>query len=257
MRMRMQRYNSTKATIKTIEAVFKGVQNHKSIKSIRQDLSRLVASFNGLNKYERAHLVSVGVSVAKKAKANFPRADEYLSQRTVYNQLDVAARKVAASQQLRQKRQLVRNELQSGEHIFFLCSYHSNPADDHKDFQGKIYVNRYWRSMVTGTDYYKVASYIKNRNVQTIQSIMGAPVYLTTRRYCRHYFTPLSTEAVLTSSPKALLHNTKSFHYSQRPRPDIYYNTRAMVYDDLANKFGNDAFKSMASMSMVKKNKIN
>lgn len=255
MRMRMQRYNSTKATTKTLEVVFKGVQDHKSIKSIRQDISRLVASFNGLNKYERAHLVSVGVSIAKKAKANFPRADEYLSQRTVYNQLDVAARKVAASQQLRQKRQLVRNELQSGEHIFFLCSYHSNPADDHKDFQGKIYVNRYWRSMVTGTDYYKVASYIKNRNVQTIQSIMGAPVYLTTRRYCKHYFTPLSTEAVLSSSPKALLHNTKSFHYSDGDKQKRYYERRELVYSQLNNTFHNEHFEQMAIKSRRKKNK--
>lgn len=249
MRMRAQRYNPTKATIKTLEVVFKGVQDHKSIKSIRQDLINLVASYNGLNKYERAHLVSVGVSIAKKAKANLPRADEYISHRTVFDQIDVATRKVQASLQLRQKRQRVRNELKQGTTIFYLCSYHSNPAVDHKDFQGTVYVDRFWRTKVSGADYYKVASYIKNRNIKTIQSIMGPPVYLTTRPYCKHYFTPMVTSEVLSSSPKALLHHSGSFHYSKETANESYYDRRAEIYFELDKKFNNDHFYMMAKRS--------
>lgn len=247
--MRLKRYNPTKATTKALEIVFNGVQGGRSLKSIRDDLTRLVSSYNGLNKYERAHLIAVAADIAKKAKANAPRTAAYISHRTVYDRLDVATRKVAASMQLRNKRRRIRDELKQGDTIFFLCSYHSNPAMDHKDHQGKIYVDRFWRTKVNGVDYYKVASYIKNKHIQTIQSIMSAPVYLTTRPYCQHYFTPVSTEDVLHSSAKSLLHQTGAYHYSQETADESYYDRRAEVYYELDKVFNDDNFYLMAKKS--------
>jgi hypothetical protein len=251
--MRLKKYNPTEATAKALEIVFNGVQGGKSLKSIRTELTRLISSYNGLNQYERAHLVATATDIAKKTKANSPQAAAYLSHRTVYDQLDVATRKVAASMQLRNKRRRVRDELRQGDTIFFLCSYHSNPAMDHKDHQGKIYVDRFWRTKVNGVDYYKVASYIKNHNVETIQSIMGEPVYLTTRPYCKHYFTPVSTEDVLHSSAKSLLHQTHSFHYSQDTADESYYDRRAEVYYELDKTFNDDNFYLMAKRSNRKR----
>ena len=34
--------------------------------------------------------------------------------------------------------------------IFYACSRHSSPANDHKDYQGAIYVDRYWRRYTVG-----------------------------------------------------------------------------------------------------------
>lgn len=32
--------------------------------------------------------------------------------------------------------------------IFYLCSYHEKPAEGHKDYQGKIYVDQSWRTVM-------------------------------------------------------------------------------------------------------------
>lgn len=251
MRMRKRNYNPTQATTKALEIVCNGVQGGKSIKYIRQELSALVGSYNGLNQYEKAHIVNTAIDIAKKAKAYGPdEFDRFISQRTVFDRIDIATRKVQAAVQLRNKRHQVRNELRNdNEVIFYLCSYHSNPAMDHKDHQGKIYVDRFWRTKVNGVDYYKVASYIKNHNIETIQAIMGEPVYLTTRPYCKHYFVPVSTEDVLHSSAKSLLHKEGAFHYSQETADETYYDRRLEIYNELDKTFQSDYFYHMAKRS--------
>lgn len=89
--------------------------------------------------------------------------------------------------------------------IFYVCSKHVAPAKDHKDWQGKIYVDRYWRAILksTGTDWLipQVERYIADNDIRTIQWVMGPPVWLTTRPYCKHWFAPVLTSTVLTRDP--------------------------------------------------------
>ena len=54
-------------------------------------------------------------------------------------------------ERLRIKKGTVRAELSNpGGTILFLCSKHNNCADDHKNYQGKIYIDRFWRQKVSG-----------------------------------------------------------------------------------------------------------
>lgn len=97
--------------------------------------------------------------------------------------------------------------------VFYLCSYHDNPGKDHAEFQGKIYVDRFWKSTMEGArctdmELYGVRSYIKNHDVKTLQSVVLRKPYLITRPYCRHFMIPLSTVEVLGSS----LNKIKSMH---------------------------------------------
>lgn len=89
--------------------------------------------------------------------------------------------------------------------IFYVCSKHVAPAKDHKDWQGKIYVDRYWRAILKSTDREwmipQVERYIVENDVRTIQWVMGPPVWLTTRPYCKHWFAPVLTSTVLTRDP--------------------------------------------------------
>ena len=93
--------------------------------------------------------------------------------------------------------------------IFYACSKHSNPANDHKDYQGKIYVDRYWRKYTDGTvpEWFEAAveEYIRKNNIISIQKIMGPPVWLATRPFCRHRFYPLSSLSVLTENQKDMI----------------------------------------------------
>lgn len=89
--------------------------------------------------------------------------------------------------------------------IFYLCSYHSDCANDHVDYQGKIYVDEAWESVVSADMKEKVQDYIDAHKIETIQNVRDGEPYLTTRPNCRHYFTPMSTEEVLGSSVKKML----------------------------------------------------
>lgn len=96
--------------------------------------------------------------------------------------------------------------------IFYACSSHSKPAKDHTDYQGKIYVDRYWRKYCTGTVpewmIMAIEDYIVDHEIVTVQKIMGPPVWLATRPFCRHVFIPVNTLSVLTEEPKTYIKKT-------------------------------------------------
>ena len=89
--------------------------------------------------------------------------------------------------------------------IFYLCSYHSDCANDHILGQGKIYVDEDWGSIVEHALFDKVEDYISKHKVETIQEVRYGEPYLQTRPNCRHYFMPMNTEEVLGTSVTKLL----------------------------------------------------
>lgn len=121
--------------------------------------------------------------------------------------------------------------------VFYLCSTHSNPAEDHKEWQGKIYVDRYWKSTLADNQAVlkKVACYIKNKDILTVQEICGAPVYMVTRPYCMHYFIDLDTEEVLNNGLVAVRRNhpeakSKEHHVDYRKK---FLKTRKRIHTEL------------------------
>lgn len=109
-----------------------------------------------------------------------------------------------------------RQELKSGmidhrakQGVFYLCSWHINPAEDHKNWEGKIYVDRFWKNILKDdiARMKAVEAYVRNRNIRTVQWVTGKPVYMITRPYCRHYMTGLDTDEVLKASLKKIKKN--------------------------------------------------
>lgn len=90
--------------------------------------------------------------------------------------------------------------------IFYLCSHHANPAEDHAFWEGKLYVDRFWRRTVqdvyTPEQMKVIEKYIKENHLYTIQWVMGEPVYMQTRPYCRHFFISVPTQDVLGNNLK-------------------------------------------------------
>lgn len=93
--------------------------------------------------------------------------------------------------------------------IFFLSSTHSNPACGHKDYQGCVYVDRFWKNSLKDYPEVKnqVAAYIRNHNIMTVQHVTREPVFLVTRPYCKHFFVPVSIDEVLHGSVKKVRAN--------------------------------------------------
>lgn len=238
-----------------MSVVVNGLNTNRRLVDINSDLRAVVNSYNGLNRNERARLFNTAYAIARRGRSsgspdNWQRI---MSSRTVYDAFASASRRVNSTSASRHKHSALGKaisdfETDNGtEPIFFVCSYHSNCAKDHSDYQGKVYVDRFWRTKVNGSDYYKVLSYIKNRNVLTIQQVVKSPIWLTTRPNCKHYFIPIATADVLSSSPKKLLHQHGAYHYSQDTYSvDDYFRTRQQIYSALNTLCPCDNFKAMS-----------
>ena len=90
---------------------------------------------------------------------------------------------------------------------FYLCSWHSDSAPDHKGHQGKMYYDADYRNKLKKDPELleQVRVYIRNRGLKKLQWVLNEPVYMTTRPNCRHFFTPLPCPEVLSSGIPALL----------------------------------------------------
>lgn len=236
------KYESERATVQLMAVVADGLEKNRRLADIGLALRRLVNSYGGLTRNERAKLFNVAYTEARRGRASKSGA-ECLATRTAYDQFIRATRRVERRLNARRKHSALGKAMADfdGDPIFFVCSTHTNCAEDHLEYQGKVYIDRFWRTKVSGEDYYRVLSYIKNRNIRTVQSVVKSPVWLTTRPNCKHYFLPIPTSEVLTSSPKKLLHKHKAYHYAQDEYD--YYETRKRVYEKLNDLCPTDKFR--------------
>lgn len=93
--------------------------------------------------------------------------------------------------------------------IFWLVSSFGDSAKDHVDYQGRIYVDRDWQSMVDEETRKQVQDYIDANGTMVKQDVEEGEPYLTTRPNCRHRWMPINTEEVLggKSTDKMLKEN--------------------------------------------------
>lgn len=84
----------------------------------------------------------------------------------------------------------------------YLASSHRDSAKDHAPYQGKLYYDD------KAPD--DIVEYCKRRGLDSIQWVMGSPVWFITRPNCRHYFKALPTKAVKKYSIKELTRRYKT-----------------------------------------------
>lgn len=94
---------------------------------------------------------------------------------------------------------------------FYLCSSHSDSAEDHKDYQGKLYIDENCNDKAA-------LKYAKDHGIKSYQWVIGKPVYMVTRPNCRHYFKALSFEQVSNNTVKYLT-NKYDMHRKIGDRP--------------------------------------
>lgn len=121
---------------------------------------------------------------------------------------------------------------------FFLCSSHEKPAKDHEDWEGKMYYDEDWHGYIDDVDQTKrIESYIRNHKLKSVQWVCGEPVYLVTRKNCKHYLTNIPVDEVLSSSAKKLLRQyelymaeDKPLSYEQSQKIAYYERLKALTY---------------------------
>lgn len=223
-------YNYKIIMKKGYEIIVRALDEGKSLNKVKKELTAFVNSFSGITRNEKYEIWQEFYKLVRAARHD-ENWQKKISLRKSYDAVLKVVRRVERKKKLREKRALVREQLDSQEYIFYICSVHQKPAEDHKDYQGQIFVDRFWRQKVKGTDYYAVLSYIKNHKTITVQQIMKEPVYLTTRPNCKHFFIPLDTYTVLHTSQKKLAEKHRVKMYTA----EEYYDLRSRVFSSLNN----------------------
>lgn len=103
---------------------------------------------------------------------------------------------------------------EKGEWIY-LASSHDDCAEDHKDYQARLYVDE------KAPD--DIIEWAHSKGLYTVQWVMGKPVWFITRPNCRHYFISLPLDKVKNKSVKKLVkkyktHSIEGNYELQTPR---------------------------------------
>lgn len=172
------------------------------------NMKSLLAADTALDNKEKSVLFRYFQGLAKVS------TPEYLARNYVIQDATKAVNRAERASTARRKNKLIKDTLRENRQqrlpvVFYLCSYHEKCAEDHKAFQGKLYVDRYWRSAVQQyQDLWwllePIEAYVRNHNILTMQEVVGDKPYLTTRPHCKHFFIPVDVWTVLTSSVQAI-----------------------------------------------------
>lgn len=122
--------------------------------------------------------------------------------------------------------------------IFYLASQHKDSASDHAPYQGKMYIDEGWKSVIPSVEQQKlIEKYLQKNNVKTMQWVTGEPVWFITRPNCRHYFKSLTFNDVITSSVTKLLdeHKMDTAIGDRQYLQTIKHSTSKDWYDDIRN----------------------
>lgn len=164
--------------------------------------------------------------------------EEYWARTTVIEDAMKLMNQIERRSTGRAKDRLIKETLESNRDqalpgIFYLCSYHEKPAKGHKDYQGKLYVDRYWRhTMKQRPELHwlvdPIEAYIRNHSILTVQQVVDHEPYLIKRPYCKHFFIPVNTWDVLTSSLSAI----------KREHPNAVMGTGSVSKAEYARRHG-------------------
>lgn len=188
--------------IKIVNVIKRAVQKGFFETAILEKIRGIIDSVPEFNVREKS---GAYLAAKKFLQTGYDRAGEFKPANMIIKKYITSMNKVNEHSRVRIRKEKLKEQLRvsrANKEVFFMSSTHSNPACDHKDYQGKIYVDRFWKNSLADskTVQSKVAAYIRNHNVMTVQSVCKAPVFLMTRPYCKHFFIPVSIEEVLGSS---------------------------------------------------------
>lgn len=229
-----------------LATIYEDVLKHKPVREIHQDLFKITIN---PNKPLLAYMVKIANRAKKldKGPGNYYGTGGldilavaifqlFTTDATNYN-ADKLINSEVRKYESEQKAEIISNawkENRKNGKIFYIASKHKDSAKDHKDWQGKIYVDRYWHNYDTDG---KLAKFINKNHIRTAQWVTGAPVWFITRPNCRHYFTTYSIDDVLSGSYK--IPNRKiGDRRLQTPRDANlqYYQDRLRLYTTLYKK---------------------
>lgn len=215
---------------KYIVTIYDGVIKKQSLKQIKQQLFKdtLRAKYKDQvmlnNAYNMAKRIKTKVDNTKEVEMAkmFQNEDNNMAILSAYvfklmNQMQIEKElsknitQETNKQEGKDKEDALKKEIEynrglKNPRVFYLASEHLDSAKDHKQWQGKIYVDEYWPRYIKSEELRKeITDYILENNIRMWQWVLGRPVWFITRPNCRHYYKSLSVGAVLHKPLKYLI----------------------------------------------------
>ena len=185
------------AEVRITQIITSGVLNRASKRDVMSHVRDEINKLKFLNDLERHEMWLWATSfyrhtVAGAARKTEPdaRADAiYRALRNETPALEHVKNDIANNLEFRKKHLELRNLLDS-DYKFYYCTAHKNPAEGHAAYQGKIYYRK-------DKNYSKAEEkFINDHELLSVEEVIMEPVWLTTRRNCRHKFIPISFDAI-------------------------------------------------------------
>lgn len=98
-------------------------------------------------------------------------------------------------------KELVRLLKDSSNH-FYYCTVHKDPAEGHAAYQGKVYYRKNLWDEFTAQE----KKYVQKHHLMAVEDVVLEPVYLVTRRNCRHKLIPVPFDALLQGVEQGVKH---------------------------------------------------
>lgn len=216
-----------------VASIYDGLIKRKSVKEIHQEIQKITKIANNEGITRTKNMEKYALNLASKSKKKVDGMIPLLStegaldvaiaswvfdlfdKKKVFSKTNSISYQVATKFESDSKDELLKLEIDRNRgfgnpRVFYLASSHNDCAEDHKDYQGKIYIDEKWRDLIKSKEIRdKISSYVNQHNVKTFQWVIGKPVWFITRPNCRHYVKSLTTEDVLGHSVEALTRNHK------------------------------------------------
>lgn len=192
---------------KYLEVCFNGLCKQESIRKIHKDIRKVTEIYQIKYDFGSTKLESYVKKLTEKTKKNtlftgltlIAIADNIVKQwqkDDVFTNTNKLINERVREQETKDKKDAIESFIKvcrAKKEIFFLCSDHLDCAEDHKDYQRRLYVDGAWQKDI----FFKankdaIRLFIAEYEIKTFQWVTGKPVWMITRPNCRHYFVALT-----------------------------------------------------------------
>ena len=236
---------------KYLAIIYSGCLKNKPVKKIHKEL--LTATINNKKVEPDKYLLGMMIKTSNKAKKLSAESTGLLALAIfdLFKKTNINDKaKKLINYDLRKKTEKEKDKIiddfieenRSNDKWFYLASSHNDCAEDHKDYQGKLYIDN------KAPDDIKM--YAMKHNIKTIQWVMDSPVWFITRPNCRHYFVALTEKQAKYKPLKRLTkkyktHNKEGDRDFATPRTIAIeeYEDRLKMLKALYNEYPIDKIK--------------
>jgi hypothetical protein len=209
----------------TQAAIREGMRSHSAAINLLAKDQRIIASFSlqdtkEIDKIQKAIINNLSV----RLNQGLPIVVENTSYK-----FKVYAERTVRTEMNRQSLEVLNYFGQQAGVVFYLSSYMQDCADDHADFQGKLYVVENWKEIARPEHHEAIQKVINEKDIKGFywatewkNGQQDGPA-LTTRPNCRHIMRPMPIAQVVNKTTKEMLTEQRMMRgtYSQNKYKDM------------------------------------